>query len=146
MFRGDFDLTAAGAVCSQDPQPVARELVGSSLWSSVPTADRRTRYRQLEPIRQFTYSRLLNSPACPDVHVRHAEYFIDLAYLTGGMRRVDDADNVSANLTAAYEWCRTERRDDLAARIATAMLSVSTMMPSMAIGTPPADEPEGGQR
>jgi predicted ATPase len=132
VFRGEFDLGGVTAVCGADASSIARQLVGASLWGVSPASDRARSYRLLEPIRQFAYSRLVTSGRLDDVHRRHAEHYIAVASdPTTGLGTADDADRVLVNLAAAHEWCRSHARNDLATRIATAMLSVPSMMPTM---------------
>lgn len=133
-FRGSFALGDVTAVHGADAEPAARELVAASLWSSA-AAGAEMRFSQLEPVRQFTYARLVESGRDREVHARHAEYFVALVRDEAiGLRRAVDPDIVSANLAAAHDWARTHGHHDLAARVATAMLSAPAMLHAMVGG------------
>jgi predicted ATPase len=133
-FRSSFALVDITAVHGADAEPAARELVAASLWSSA-AASGEMRFAQLEPVRQFTYARLVDSGRDGEVHARHAEYFVNLVRDEAlGLRRAVEPDVVSANLAAAHDWARTHGHHDLAARVATAMLSAPAMLHPMAGG------------
>ncbi len=120
LFLNGFDLMAAEAVCSceevDESEVLDRldSLVDKSLL--VPTHDPivGTRYRMLEPVRQFAQEQLSASGEAADVRQAHADHFVryvamasPLTRQTGQMtweRRIDeDYDNIRAAFTALLE-------------------------------------------
>ncbi|MEN8115215.1 MAG: BTAD domain-containing putative transcriptional regulator, partial [Actinomycetota bacterium] len=79
VFRGTWSLEAAEAVCGYDPLDPARvlDLVGSLVDKSLVVVDRllggSTRYRLLEPIRQYA-AQQLDDPATEQLHDRLVDY------------------------------------------------------------------------
>ena len=96
-FAGGFTLQAAEAVVSGEPiseveifarigQLVEKSLVMAADWEASDT----TRYRMLEPVRQYSLRRLEESSEADAVRSRHARYFSALADKGGhGLRRAD---------------------------------------------------------
>ncbi|MDH4148257.1 MAG: hypothetical protein OEY23_24120, partial [Acidimicrobiia bacterium] len=132
VFRGSFDLAAAEGVCrrpSEEPA-VLVDLLDSLCLRSLVVADvsgGRTRYRLLEPVRQFARDVL---QACGELDERtdaHAAWYRDLlTRADAGWRAGDDqswwpvAQTEMANIRAAFEHLVARRRTDEAQRLAVA--------------------------
>lgn len=84
-FAGGWDLGAAETVASTgDPAPdsvldLLAVLIEQSLVVAEPTSDDLTRYRMLEPIRQFAAQRLEESGEQPAVHGHHLAWCLAFA-------------------------------------------------------------------
>jgi len=118
VFRGGFDLDAAAAVLPPRGRPTVDllgALVDRSLVVRLEGSAGRTRYRLLEPVRQYAEN-LLPPPESESVAELHAEHYLalaerfhhqrlggELAELTGRL------DEEQGNLGAAME--RLRRRD-----------------------------------
>jgi predicted ATPase/class 3 adenylate cyclase len=113
VFRGGFDLTAAGAVCgghdaADEVMPMVAELVEKSLLVADVDVGR---YRLLETMRRYAADRLVEVGGTAAVVERHAEYFIAFAEEAGsGLDGPEQAMWLAAleverdNLRAALEW------------------------------------------
>jgi predicted ATPase len=116
VFAGGFDLEAAENVCIGEA--IEREQVLDLLTHLVEKSlvlvreqARTTRYRLLEPIRQYAQDRLRESGAAPTVQRRHIDYFLRLAQeaeprMLGPERPMacDELDAEHANLLAALAY------------------------------------------
>jgi predicted ATPase len=86
VFRGAFDLAAAGAVIGGEPADLSRvadllsRLVDASLLS-METREGAAAYSMLEPVRQYGARRLQEAGEAGEIHWRHAEYFAERAAL-----------------------------------------------------------------
>ncbi|MFB6888759.1 BTAD domain-containing putative transcriptional regulator [Kitasatospora sp. NPDC056327] len=116
VFRGDFAPDAAQEVLAGPGLPAAavadavRGLVECSLVGAA-TADGSTRYRLLEPVRQFAQDRLEESGLAGGAADRHAGYYCRLAERTTapGVPRPDGGHEAvvrreAANIRAALHW------------------------------------------
>jgi predicted ATPase len=138
VFRGTFDVADIGALVAMDPLDAehvlvraVRELVAASLYVASAGTGTTKLYHLLEPIRQFAYSRLVSSGRADAVEARHAEHLVTVATdHRVGRRRIEDLDGMIADLTSAHDWSRSHGRNDLAARIATTMLSLPSTVRS----------------
>ncbi len=114
VFAGSFDLAAAEAVCAGgelDPLDVVdllESLVDQSLVSLAESAASRSRYRLLEPIRQFGERTLEDGDA---VQARHADHYAELAAVAyRAMWTAAEADWIArleadfANQQVAYQF------------------------------------------
>ncbi len=116
VFQGGCDLAAAEAVTSGDgiDEPDVLDHVSTLVRTSLVVADDigdRTRYRLLEPIRQYAQDRLEESPDADAIGRRHAAYFAGLAEEAApGLRGPDELwwverlDPEIENLRAAVAW------------------------------------------
>jgi predicted ATPase/class 3 adenylate cyclase len=86
VFAGSFDLDAAEAICSDgsvdepDVVDLLDELVDQSLLTPSASAASCTRYRMLEPIRQFAENRLADAVPWRHRHGRHYASLADEGY------------------------------------------------------------------
>jgi predicted ATPase/DNA-binding winged helix-turn-helix (wHTH) protein len=132
VFRGAFDLAAAEGACSQAPlEPsdmvdVLDHLCLRSLVVLDPAEDR-SRYRLLEPVRQFSHDRLVRSGESELVMDAHAEWYAGvLCRADDGWRAGDDqrswpvARAEMSNIRAAFERFVATGRTDAAQRLAVA--------------------------
>ncbi|MBT8165224.1 MAG: adenylate/guanylate cyclase domain-containing protein [Acidimicrobiia bacterium] len=117
VFAGGFDLLAAEAVCSDDEvedwEIVDRldDLVDKSLLIADHEAGGTTRFRLLEPIRQFGAERLAEAGEDASINTAHAGYFLDLCRRAEpGLRGPDQLewydriDTDYDNIRAALAW------------------------------------------
>jgi len=113
VFAGGFNLDAVAAVClddvEQDALEIVERLVRSSLVEVVGAAGG-TRYRLLETIRQYALERLAAAGTEPIMH-RHAEYFCRFAEganLSAEARKFDDSFSrirtELPNIRVALRW------------------------------------------
>jgi predicted ATPase len=129
VFSGGWTLQAAEAVCDE-PQSVAprlQALVDSSL-VEVNGDTTPTRFRMLEPVRQFAVSRLDGNPRSDVLRGRHLTWWLDHTsarpigeqWLSGRWAReiLNDFDNLRMAITWALA---TERADDAAALISASI-------------------------
>ncbi|MDX1449120.1 MAG: adenylate/guanylate cyclase domain-containing protein, partial [Acidimicrobiia bacterium] len=93
VFTGGFDLPAAEAVCSGDGVDEWEvvdhldSLVDKSLVVPIRSGDTRTRFRMLEPVRQYAQERLSDTAEPVRFRKAHAAYFVTLAgEMAPGMR------------------------------------------------------------
>ncbi len=116
VFAGGFDLKAAENVCAGEGiegehiLDLVTQLVEKSL-VLVREHTGTTRYRLLEPIRQYAQARLRESGATPTVHGRQVHYFQRLAQGAAGqllgpdrLLAVEELELEHANLLAALAW------------------------------------------
>lgn len=117
VFSGGFGVQAAEQVCSVDGidesaiLTLLRSLVEKSL-VEMHLREPETRYRLLEPVRQYAWSRLEEVGELEQVRRRHALSFADLAdaadpHLMSRERRrwLDRLALDLGNLRAALSWC-----------------------------------------
>ena len=82
VFAGGCDLAAFAAVCHDDDAPPAIEVLDELVRTSFAVADhtgQRTRYRLLEPVRQFAEELLAAAGEDDARRQRHLRFFSDLA-------------------------------------------------------------------
>ena len=82
VFAGGCDLAAFAAVCHDDDAPPAIEVLDELVRTSFAVADhtgQRTRYRLLEPVRQFAAELLAAAGEEDARRQRHLRFFSDLA-------------------------------------------------------------------
>jgi predicted ATPase/class 3 adenylate cyclase/DNA-binding CsgD family transcriptional regulator len=115
VFRGGFHLDAAEAVAADDDYVQTHQvldeltlLVDKSLVIAENTSGR-TRYRQLETVRQYALEKLGDSGESDAVRLRHRVHYTHLAELvdqrsSDGQRRVEQAGIEIDNLRAAFTW------------------------------------------
>lgn len=121
-FAGAFSIEAASAVASTPLlSQVLHRLVEQSMVARV-TRDHVTRYRLLEPTRQFV-EREIDDESLHVVAARHAEYFCEHVAAIGGdlwtdaeARTADTLTAEWADISRAVAWARSEGRFDLAMR------------------------------
>ncbi|MBV9546382.1 MAG: hypothetical protein JOY61_18590 [Chloroflexi bacterium] len=118
VFVGDFTLEAAEYVCAGDAVPSSEVLgrLAGLVDKSVIVADhsdQQSRFRLLEPVRQYARTRLLASGELAAVGERHAQFFLAFsqrwgkASNLGGPRRRTAWEAIRpehANLQAALRW------------------------------------------
>lgn len=122
VFAGAFSIEAAAAVASAPSlTQVLHRLVEQSMVARV-TRDHETRYRLLEPTRQFV-EREIDDESRRVVTARHAEYFCDhVASIAGDLwteaeaRTADTLTAEWADISRAIAWARHEEQFDLAVR------------------------------
>ena len=79
VFAGGCDLAAFTAVCHDDEAPSAVDVLDELVRTSFVTVDftgERTRYRLLEPVRQYARELLDNSGDTADRHRRHLHHYL----------------------------------------------------------------------
>ncbi|MDH3606365.1 MAG: adenylate/guanylate cyclase domain-containing protein [Acidimicrobiia bacterium] len=120
VFVGGFDLAAAEAVCvggeveEWEVLDHLDSLVDKSLVTVVPDSEGGTRYRLLEPVRQYAQEQFAESGNAADYLMAHAHYFVDLvAGATSGFRGPDrltqtatvdlEYDNIRAGFMTLFE-------------------------------------------
>ena len=115
VFRGGATMDAAEAVCAGEDEDLdVFEALSDLVRKSLVQRERSTtgtRYRLLEPVRQFALARLLAEEDASLVRDRHRDHFVLVAGELG--RRIDDArldgalreyvDEVQ-NFRGAFEW------------------------------------------
>jgi predicted ATPase/class 3 adenylate cyclase len=125
VFRGTFTIEAAEAVCDGDLDTVEALVVKSLLrrrWGT-------PRLFMLDTIREYAAERLAGSPEADDVHRRHLEHFLGVAYsanlraaaLAPGGQRLDLAFEEQDNFRGALAWALTHGEVELALELATAL-------------------------
>jgi predicted ATPase/class 3 adenylate cyclase len=127
VFAGGFTLEAVETVCCNNALDVLEILVEHSLVKTSVELDG-TRYRLLQPVREFALERLEAGGGASEVRRRHAEYFLGLVERAEkrmqGPEQLEWLDRLEAendNLRAALSWAVSEGRDDIAVRIAWGM-------------------------
>ncbi len=121
VFVGDFDLAAAEAVVGSDVLVPLGQLIDHSLVVAE-TSGGPTRYRLLEPVRQFAAARLIDDGDDVLVRDRHVLHYRSVAIAVGrnaagpeAATWLGRADQDLANLRAAHDHAiRTQRADDAA--------------------------------
>ncbi len=127
VFAGSFTLEAADFVAdADDTLDALDELVTNSLISVAHTGDH-SRFRILEPVRQFAVERLADSATLAAAADRHATFYAELAWsLSERWRAGDDqqawpvARQELANLRRAFDELCSQGRIDDAQRLAVA--------------------------
>jgi non-specific serine/threonine protein kinase len=111
VFAGSFELSTAAVVCSdarldaQDVEGVVFSLVEHSLLQLTATAAP-TRYRLLEPVRQYGVERLAESGEVEAVAMRHAAWFHALARQAMEGERDEDQRGWLRRLDACWDDLR----------------------------------------
>jgi predicted ATPase/DNA-binding CsgD family transcriptional regulator len=134
VFVGGWTLEAAEAVCADatvaraDVLELLTRLVDKSLVvANVDTTDGRSRYRLLEPIRQYAQERLVAAGELDAVRARHAAFFLAFAEAlerdasVGGARRQSAAAALEGeyrNLEAALRLALDTQDAELGLRLA----------------------------
>ncbi len=111
VFTGGFTLAAAERVCAggdvEDFEVL--DFVDSMVDKSLATVVSRgteTRYRMLEPVRQYAQERLSDSGEAGDVRLTHAGYFSDFVAEVSPALRGPDQVAAQDRLTADYDNIR----------------------------------------
>jgi predicted ATPase/DNA-binding SARP family transcriptional activator len=131
VFSGGCDLVSFAAVCVDDDGPaddVLDELVRTSFATAL-FATERTRYRLLEPVRQYARELLEASGDAAGRHRRHLAYHLELAgTLTEDIDQIgfdtqwDELRPELGNLRAALDWAAGDRESCEAGLILAARL------------------------
>ena len=126
VFIGDFDLTAAEAVLDAgtdvlralDDLVIHSLVIADTTWTS-------TRYRLLEPVRQYALAGLDDDGDAARLHQRHLDHYLKLAVQIGrhavaadATRWLAKADREIANLRTAHDWAIAGGRADDATMLA----------------------------
>jgi non-specific serine/threonine protein kinase len=132
VFAPDCSLEAAEAVCAaadvatSDVMAVLRRLVDKSL-VIVDQKSGRSRYRLLEPVRQYAHERLVRADELGEVRRRHAMFFLDFGERRERATNVGGPDRPTAtaallqeypNIRLALEWCVESKEGQLGLRLA----------------------------
>jgi predicted ATPase/transcriptional regulator with XRE-family HTH domain len=133
VFAGGFGMEAveavgeAGETGAEDALGLLGSLVEQSLVTAEPDAPGGTRYRMLQPIRQYALEQLHESGE-EEARRRHAEHYLAFAEKVGpeltGPRMVEWLDRLEAerdNLRAAVSWMLSNGRGELSVRLAYAL-------------------------
>jgi predicted ATPase len=114
VFRGGWTLTVAEAVCGMGALVLLGSLRSDRSWFGKSHRDRSagTRYRLLEPLREFAEEKLAESGQGERVRQAHAAYFLALAEeARSHMEGPDEAlwlnrlEGEIENLRSALQWC-----------------------------------------
>jgi tetratricopeptide (TPR) repeat protein len=141
-FAGGFTLDAVETVAAGDEVDVADiiDLLAGLVDKSLVIADRsesRTRYRQLETIRQYAEERLVAGGGADQVRQAHSDYFGRFARSAG--RRLWSAEKMAwvariepelDNLRLAVSWAVGHGQADLALGIAVSMVGQAVERPA----------------
>ncbi|TCM41231.1 BTAD domain-containing putative transcriptional regulator [Kribbella sp. VKM Ac-2568] len=129
VFVGGFDLSAAEAVAQlgADLLGSLTVLVDHSLVLAEPAAAGRTRYRMLEPLRQYGETALAARGEADLIRERHAQHFLAVARrCDAGLRGPNrpagliELQREAGNLLAAANWARSQPTD-LGLELSTAL-------------------------
>jgi DNA-binding CsgD family transcriptional regulator len=119
VFGADWSLEAAEAVCAAgevantDVLPLLRRLVDKSL-VIVDETGGRSRYRLLEPVRQYAHEQLVIAGEMSEVRRRHAWFFLDFGEKRERATNVGGPERTTAtgallqeypNIRLALGWC-----------------------------------------
>ena len=134
VFAGGWSLEAAETVCSADGiergdvHSLLGELVDKSLVTVGPTANGATRYRMLEPIRQYAREKLEESGQADEAQGQHVAFFLDVAEqaepeLAGSQQShwVKQLEREHDNLRAALSWVLKRREAGQGLRFGAAL-------------------------
>jgi predicted ATPase/DNA-binding SARP family transcriptional activator/DNA-binding CsgD family transcriptional regulator len=134
VFAGDWSLEAAEAVCPGegighgDVLDLLGGLVDKSLVMVGATAGGVTRYRMLEPIRQYARMKLEESGEADEMRIRHAAFFLALAEeaepeLVGPTKDLWMARLATEhdNLRAALSWTLQREEGEVGLRFGAAL-------------------------
>lgn len=134
VFVGGWTLAAAEAVGpagdlrAEDVLDLLGRLVGQSLVVVAARGDGATRYRMLEPVRQYAAEQLVRSGEGEEVRARHALYFVAFAEAARPEVRARDQlrwlaqlDQEHDNLRAALNWSLSSGEPEIAARLGWAL-------------------------
>ena len=134
VFAGGWSLEATETVCSgegiaqDEVLDLLTELVDKSLVMVGSTANNVTRYRMLEPIRQYAKEKLEESGEADEVRIRHAAFFLALAEeaepeLAGSRQDlwVGQLDTEHDNLRAALSWTLQRGEGEVGLRFGAAL-------------------------
>jgi predicted ATPase/class 3 adenylate cyclase len=134
VFAGPFTLRAVEQVASGAGMDTSQALdlltglVEQSLVIVIGEAAGETRYRLLEPIRQYAWTQLEASGEADEVQERHAQCFLAAAEAAEPhLEATDQAvwlerlDQDRANLRAALQWFAARRQVELGLRLASAL-------------------------
>lgn len=128
VFAGAFTVSDAEVVLAGDDLPVEQvaatlaRLVGKSLLTTV-TDRRATRYRLLETVRMYALDKLAAAGEAVGARDRLVEALLNRLEARSIYDRSEDLEdalevsNDVENLRAAQEWCETQGRLDLLARL-----------------------------
>jgi non-specific serine/threonine protein kinase len=124
VFAGGWTLEPAEMVASgrgiarDEVLGILAELVDKSLVVAGPSGEGETRYRLLEPVRQYTHEKLVVAPEADEVRRRHAEWCLGFAEEaeknSGGLghsRWLPRLDTKHDNLRAALDWSLAKEND-----------------------------------
>jgi predicted ATPase/DNA-binding CsgD family transcriptional regulator len=131
MFAGGFDLDAALAVCPASGQEVLASVVDRSLVTVQEDPEQGgSRYRMLEPIRQFASRRLVESGEFDVVRDRHRDHYLQLVESMQDLLHGPEEYEWRArlrlerdNLRAALAWSRDRGDAEALARLVAALLA-----------------------
>jgi tetratricopeptide (TPR) repeat protein len=133
VFAGGWTLEAAEAVCATDAFESSElltalsHLVDAWLVVSGEQEDGHSRYRLLEPVRQYARQILVDSGELGAVQRAHASFFLTLATRLDLDRREGGSHRLTAtaalgserdNLRAALRWCIDSHEVEMAQRLA----------------------------
>ena len=134
VFAGGWTLSDAEIVCAGPDLPreavldVLVGLVRKSLVLAEPGANGGSRYRLLEPVRQYARERLLETDSADVIHQQHARHFLELAErgetaLRGPDQQIwlERLDREHDNLRAALAWAETSGRTQIGDRLAVVL-------------------------
>lgn len=132
VFRGGFDLRAAHAVAGEDlgdgPSVLddLTALIDKSLVIAE-TANRRTRYRMLETIRQYAQEKLAEAGELDTVRARHRDHYTAVATALDAPghhaddRQIADIEIDFNNIRTAFRYSCDNGDADTALRIASSL-------------------------
>ena len=129
VFAGGFtletaeDVGAAGTVAAEDVLVLLGNLVEQSLVVVETSPEEKTRYRMLEPVRQYALERLRESGEAEEARRRHVRHYLALAeqaepHIKGLDQAswLDRLETENDNLRAAIGWSLEDRDASVAAR------------------------------
>jgi non-specific serine/threonine protein kinase len=111
VFVAGFDAAAARSVMPEPVVELLARLVDKSLIAVIESPGGRTRYRQLETVREYAHELLIAADELDAAHQRHLRHFADRAAAvleewlqTGRQLLVNELDPDFGNVRAAVEW------------------------------------------
>ena len=146
VFAGGFDLAAAEAVTGTDPiNPVdVVDLLDDLVANSLVITERHgstTRYRLLEPLRQFAEDRLAERGEADATRDRHLDRFAGWTspwaaqFITAGYGAPAALDDEVANLRTAFYWAITRRDTDRCLRLVAPLDMAQQQLLRLEFGT-----------
>ncbi|MEN8234661.1 MAG: tetratricopeptide repeat protein, partial [Actinomycetota bacterium] len=131
VFRGGFSLEDVAQICDDEPESAVRDGLSRLVVASLVVAEERrgaTRYRQLEPVRQFSAELLRETGEDHVVRYRHAAWFAKKAAVIAEQAEAGQMDRVleiglhdRENFREALRWTVDAEEAGLALTLASGL-------------------------